>query len=52
MKQALIRIALMILMFTCMYGAHDLIHAEHGLIGGVLVGIGFVVGEILIRRPE
>jgi len=52
MRQWLIRTGVMVVMFTCVYGAHELIHGGHGYIGGALAGGAFVIGEALIRRPE
>lgn len=52
MRQFLVRMAWGTLLFACVYGAHALIHAEHGFFGGVLGGVGFMVGESMIRRPE
>ncbi len=52
MRDKLIRAALMIGMFVCVYAAHGLIHSDSAFVGGAVGGCAFVLGEMLIRRPE
>lgn len=52
MKNLLIRSGIMIVMFSCVYGWHELLHGGHPFYGGMLGGCAFVLGELLIQRTE
>ena len=49
MRTWLNRVAWYCLMFALVCGAHELIHAGHGIFGGMVAGGAFVVAEGLIR---